>query len=426
MQFDIEKLFNLSVDMLCIASVDGYFKRVNPAFNRVLGWSTEELLNRPFTEFIHPDDLADTLREVEKLSHGIPTVSFENRYCCLDGSYKHLMWTAYPEQHTGLLYAVARDITRQKQDESILNLVIEASPSAMIMVDTHGKIVMANQQATQVFATPLNQLLDKTINDLIPERYRTHHPDYFHAFLDNPDVRPMGKGRDLMALRQDGTEFPIEIGLNPIHTEDGIFVLSAIVDISERKQNEEKIQNQAQALIEANQKLEQLAMNDGLTGIKNRRSFQEQLEYLISLTLRTRQPLALLLLDVDHFKQYNDSFGHVAGDFALKTLAEILQNQARGSDVVARYGGEEFAVILPNSNAKDAKTTAERFRAAIQAASWPEKAITASFGVSTIHHFPCQQQRIADLSHQLIKQADSALYQSKEDGRNRVTLYHPR
>ena len=108
---EFRKYFELSLDMLCIAGTDGYFRRVNPAFERTLGWSTKELLSKSFMDFVHPDDVVATSREIEKLSQGIPTISFENRYSCADGSYKRLLWTSYPEPETGLLYAIARDIT---------------------------------------------------------------------------------------------------------------------------------------------------------------------------------------------------------------------------------------------------------------------------------------------------------------------------
>ena len=117
MDFDLSKFFTFSLDMLCIAGFDGYFKRINPSFERTLGWNSEELLSRPFVDFVHADDVMATLLEVEKLSQGHHTVSFENRYRCKNGDYRYLLWTAYPEVETELMYSVARDITERKTIE---------------------------------------------------------------------------------------------------------------------------------------------------------------------------------------------------------------------------------------------------------------------------------------------------------------------
>ncbi len=108
---EFQNYFDYSIDMLCIAGTDGYFKRVNPAFERILGWSVDELLARQFLDFVHPDDLAKTEREIATLAQGLPTISFENRYMCFDGSERILAWTAHPEPGTGLIYAIARDVT---------------------------------------------------------------------------------------------------------------------------------------------------------------------------------------------------------------------------------------------------------------------------------------------------------------------------
>lgn len=108
-----ERFFNLSMDLLCIAGVDGFFKLLNPAFD-VLGYTHEELLSKSFLEFVHPDDISSTQLEIEKLSRGAPTIYFENRYRCKDGSYRWLGWTSMPEKTTGTLFAVARDITEAK------------------------------------------------------------------------------------------------------------------------------------------------------------------------------------------------------------------------------------------------------------------------------------------------------------------------
>jgi PAS domain S-box-containing protein len=109
----LDRFFNYALDMLCIAGIDGYFKLVNPSFERVLGYTTVELLKIPFVELIHPEDRSDTIAEVSKLANGLETICFQNRYRCKDGSYRRLEWTSYPEPATGLIYAVARDVTEQ-------------------------------------------------------------------------------------------------------------------------------------------------------------------------------------------------------------------------------------------------------------------------------------------------------------------------
>ncbi|MDX1383932.1 MAG: ATP-binding protein, partial [Thermoanaerobaculia bacterium] len=127
---DAEKFFQLSLDLMCIAGTDGRFKRVNPAFERVLGWSTQELLSRPFYDFVHPEDLAATTAEVARLAQGLPTISFENRYRCADGSYRYLMWTAQPVPEQGVMYSVARDMTGRHLRREELMRAKEAAESA--------------------------------------------------------------------------------------------------------------------------------------------------------------------------------------------------------------------------------------------------------------------------------------------------------
>lgn len=111
---EFQRYFDVSRDMLCIAGADGFFKRVNPAFERTLGWETRELLSRSFLSFVHPDDISKTRDEIGKLAKGFPTISFENRYKCANGNYKFLAWTAQPEEETGLIYAIARDVTDER------------------------------------------------------------------------------------------------------------------------------------------------------------------------------------------------------------------------------------------------------------------------------------------------------------------------
>jgi diguanylate cyclase (GGDEF)-like protein len=160
--------------------------------------------------------------------------------------------------------------------------------------------------------------------------------------------------------------------------------------------------------------MQQLALTDSLTGCVNRRSFEMQLERDLRLATRMRQPVSLIMLDIDHFKRVNDTYGHDAGDAALRFLADVLRDELRGVDTAARYGGEEFAVILPQAGLEGALIVAERLRSRLEATEVPGIGhITASFGLAT---FPLH----ANSRDQLVGSADRALYESKHAGRNRI------
>ena len=168
------------------------------------------------------------------------------------------------------------------------------------------------------------------------------------------------------------------------------------------------------ALSEANARLQALATTDGLTGLKNHRTFQEKLTQEFERAQRYRTPLSIALMDVDKFKTFNDTFGHPAGDSVLKTVANILQENARNTDFVARYGGEEFVVILPGTDAAGARIAADRMRAAVEYALWDLRPVTVSIGTAT-----CAEEYASPAS--FIADCDRALYASKERGRNCVT-----
>jgi protein-histidine pros-kinase len=133
------------------------------------------------------------------------------------------------------------DITERKRAEERLRLVVEAAPNAMIMVNPEGKMTLVNAQTEVVFGYTRQELIGHPIEILIPERFRSRHPSYRNSFFGDPKVRAMGAGRDLFGQRKDGSEVPIEIGLNPINTSEGSFVLASIIDITERKRGEEEI-----------------------------------------------------------------------------------------------------------------------------------------------------------------------------------------
>ncbi len=181
----------------------------------------------------------------------------------------------------------------------------------------------------------------------------------------------------------------------------------------ELRNRTEELEHLHAELKRQNVQLAELATSDGLTGLKNLRYFQASLESAVSFSNRKGFPLSLIMLDVDHFKEYNDTFGHPAGDQVLIRVAQILRDNVREHDVVARYGGEEFVLLLPATDVDDGLLIAERLRVSIEAEEWPLRPIRASFGVATTNSK-------VRATNQLVELADRALYLAKARGRNQT------
>jgi diguanylate cyclase (GGDEF)-like protein/PAS domain S-box-containing protein len=206
-----------------------------------------------------------------------------------------------------------------------------------------------------------------------------------------------------------GRRLYLAVDASPIYDERGR--LSAVVETL-RDLTDEKMAQIA---------LEQLATRDGLTGLANRRCFDDTLHAEWSRALRQRQPLSLLMVDVDNFKAYNDANGHLGGDECLKRIATAVSSEMRANDLVARYGGEEFAVILPNQSLKGAASVAERIRTRVEQLQVPNRLaigqqVTVSIGAATA--LPSIDTSASDL----VATADAALYRAKHMGRNRISL----
>ncbi|MBV8519572.1 MAG: diguanylate cyclase [Acidobacteria bacterium] len=174
------------------------------------------------------------------------------------------------------------------------------------------------------------------------------------------------------------------------------------------------------ALLESNRRLEELSLTDGLTALRNRRAFDEELAAAHELARRYDRPLSLAIIDVDHFKGMNDTHGHAAGDAVLRAVAQLIAGSTRATDFVARIGGEEFAVLLPETGLFDAMQFAEKIRASVAAATirTGEVAhrITVSVGIASEPHTSITNATC------LFEAADQALYRAKQNGRNRVEL----
>ena len=273
--------FDVTLDMLCIASLEGYFISLSPSWTETLGWSEEELKSRPYLEFVHPDDRQSTIDAMKNMEMGENVFSFDNRYLCKDGSYRWLSWKSNVNLEEELVYAVARDI-------------------------------------------------------------------------------------------------------------------------QERKEMEEE--------------LERLSMIDPLTQIFNRLKFSTEMDNEIKRIQRYPHPLAIIMFDIDHFKEINDTHGHPVGDDILVELVSVVNVIKRPTDVFARWGGEEFIILNPETDREEACVLAERIRKKVSEHRFAiEKNVTVSLGVT-------QFDIDVDDDRTFLARVDDALYMAKNNGRNRTEI----
>jgi two-component system cell cycle response regulator len=310
------------------------------------------------------------------------------------------------------LQALNTQLRRQAQNleasRADFRALLENNSDAMIVIDRGGTVRYVNQAAQVLFGRSREEFIG-------------HAFDFFVVGGDHKEVeisRPAdGRRHDDSSLEKLVAELRV---VETNWEADGAY-LATLRDITERKRYERQLAEQQKKLEAANAALEALATSDGLTGLKNRRAFKEKLSEEMRRSSRYQLPISLLIMDVDKFKQYNDTYGHPAGDEVLRRLAAVLQSGARASDFVARYGGEEFVVLLPNTDAEGALMISERLRKMIEGTSWVERAVTASGGVATMLTTAVGDEALTQQGDILIGEADKALYQSKADGRNRIT-----
>ncbi len=293
--------------------------------------------------------------------------------------------------------------------------LFENLPIACFTFDAEGTLHEWNQAAEQLFGYPKQQVLFRPVYETVfREGATADMRSLVEGVLAGETVRdkepveiPTASGQIRSVMR---SAFPLS---NPNGEVVGGIV--AVVDASDR--------------VEYERHLQRMALADGLTGIPNHRAFQDFLRQQLAEAQRHNRPLSLILLDVDHFKRLNDTYGHLVGDEVLKQVARILVQTVRQSDFVARYGGEEFAVVLPSTDLTSALTVAERLREAIAAGAWealgsesclcaPQGPVTASFGVASYQPGMASPQ-------ELIEAADQALYRAKASGRNCVCAAEP-
>lgn len=247
------RIVEASPSALVMIGEDGRIEMVNDQAERLFGHNRADLIGQP-VELLVPVRFRSHHPQLRRSFYGAPLARPMGAGRELFGLRRD--GTEFPieiglnpiETDDGMkVLSAIVDITARRRLEERFRRVVEAAPNAMVMISLKGIIEMVNTQAERVFGYDRSELLGQSIETLVPARFRSQHPGLRAQFFSAPNSRPMGEGRDLFGLRKDGSEFPVEIGLNPIETDDGTMVLSAIVDISDRKQKEESIR---QALLD--------------------------------------------------------------------------------------------------------------------------------------------------------------------------------
>ncbi len=287
LQEDRQRIFDMSLDILCTIDMDGYLKEVSPACTQILGWNLDEVMNSLWLNIIHPDDVDDAVELKKVLMSGKQVVDFVNRCRTKDGSYRCISWMMQPDASTQLIYAVGRDVT-------------------------------------------------------------------------------------------------------------------------DKKDLEEELKKQT--------------ITDPLTNIGNRRLFMQRSKEELERSFRYHTSLSLFMIDIDHFKNINDTYGHNAGDTVLKSLAETINNELRASDLFCRLGGEEFAVLLANTDIDAAMILAQRICKLLSASAVDYNKSLISFTVSI---GVTSRSEGNDSIDSMLKRADDALYIAKKYGRDQVVINPP-
>lgn len=373
---ELERFFNINLDLLCIADMDGNFIKVNNAWEKILGYSAIELEKRKFLEFVHPEDIKATLDAILRLSNDEQVLYFVNRYKCMDTTYRYIEWCSQP--YKGLIYAAARDITDRKLTEEALriseerfDIAVKGTKAGLWDWDIKNNTVYYSPQWKSMLGYEQDEVentfngwkslwhpedalrIEQAINDYITgktEQYETSH----RLRCKNGNWRwILTRGE---ALRDANGKPYRWIGTN--------------IDITDIKEAEEKVIY--------------LSFHDQLTGLYNRRFYEEELN---RLDVERNLPLSLIMADVNGLKLANDAFGHLLGDKLIKKAAEVIKNECRADDIVSRIGGDEFVIILPKTDSHGAEYIVKRIEESAENEKVEVLDLSVSFGWATkIHH----------------------------------------
>jgi diguanylate cyclase (GGDEF)-like protein/PAS domain S-box-containing protein len=438
-------IVDLLLDAVCIVQPDSTIVFVSPAFERIFGYTPAEAVGLRMLELVHPDDLQTTKQEAQRVMDGQLQLQFENRYLRKDGSVAHIRWTARWLPDRQLRLAVAHDITERKREETMRTAIYEISEAAhtaqtldvlfgrihaiierLLHADHflvalrdedsgeldfpyhHARRVDPASAAAMTASEAQIALCHETIRQGVPllvvPPFDGQPPEAGHesgaapCALAVPLTTPRGVVGALVLQSHGGRGHYV-----PNDKELLQFVSTQVASAIDRKQMHER--------------LTRMAQYDQLTQLPNRQLFLDRLRTALARAQRDFSLLALLFIDLDRFKDVNDTLGHATGDLMLQQVAQRLRASVRASDTVARLGGDEFVVLLEGGHARDhSHAVAHKILAAF---AEPFELEGRPLGVQLSIGVAFYPDHGAD-EHHLLTHADSAMYVSKKGGGNQV------
>ncbi len=405
-------ILRLSPAVIGVSTVsEGRYTDVNDAFENVLGYSSAEAIGRTSFDlnlWVDKDTRSNILREIQTRGR-VENMEIRLRRKSGEVFPALIFITPIALHDTDCLLTMMMDITERKRAEEqlretrdTLQTIIYSSPLAILTMDAEDQVTMWNPAAEGMFGWSDKQTLGK-IDPTVPENKIREYEALRNATLSGMSFSNM----DTVRMKKDGDQFPVSLSVAPLRGQQNEVIgrLHIITDITERKKLQEELRQQA--------------TTDELTKVPNRRRFIDLANSEIKRAIRLKRPPAVALIDIDHFKQINDTYGHATGDLALIAFTQICQKQIREIDVFARFGGDEFVLLFPETSQEQAYEIVERIRMALTTnpvdLDGRPVTITLSCGIASLG----DEQTSFDA---LLNRADQALYRAKEAGRNRVVI----
>ncbi|WP_375492383.1 diguanylate cyclase [uncultured Jatrophihabitans sp.] len=407
---EISALRVTEVELFSVAGHDGYLREVNSAFAQLLGRQPDVVHGSSLLELVHPEDLPAVVAAVSALEGGAAEVQVENRFARADGSWFHLHWVARPIEGTELWWAAGRDtsevhrlLLERSHLQTRLELSIGQATAAMWELSIGTGQLTWEPHAAELFAAADEPPADVTaFGALVDPRDRDAVASGFANLATCGSVEVAARiGADL-TTRHLSLRGKV---LDRDRRGRAVRAVGLVLDVTTEKAMEEQMLR--------------MIMSDGLTGVPNRRAFDQALRTQWRRCIREAVPVSVAMVDIDNFKLFNDTFGHLVGDEVLCSVARTLANALREEhDLLARFGGEEFAIVLAGADRDAAHSTATRLVEAVRCVTLrqaPDWRLSVSIGTCS-----WQPGEAVMKSGDALGRADRALYAAKQAGKDRA------